>query len=341
MTSHDDLTRMVVSIEGCWSLKAWRTARRCRQQDIPYILTPRRRLEPWHTDSHSWLWRLPLLLVQRSMVKHAKAIRALTDQERRHLLRMTLTGVAGKAVRPWNVNVVTVAEHPSAAATADPAHAADSLDKLRRMVVDTHPFLCMTAEEIAAENRMLQAGIDSRNTKDDGSARADVPAVSDETWRKIQLHAADEGVADIIAGYGDTVNATRLTKATSKNTAPLPRDNALDWPLHLEEVSDEEKATAADTLVCTLLLNLRHELRRGTASKRHLADIYELLRYTDYDEDRVTRMLGRLNILRFTRRMTTILADTFGLGEGFAPAPSLDDSGTNRLRRRLHNLQIT
>lgn len=334
----DELYDKVVIIDGCRSLKAWRTARRCRRLDKPYILAPRRQLEPWHI-ARCPLRRLPLLLVQHSLIRNAKAIRAVTEQERRNLLRLTVFGVANSDVaEPWNANVVAVgARSPLSYPVARQEY---SLDNLLRKVVDTHPFLCMSPDETAAENRLLRVAIDSRHGNNDTMSTRDLPAVSDETLRKIRLHAIDEGVAHLIDGTAEAATIDRFAKTTKKNTSPLTRDSALTMPLHLEEVSDEEKATADDTLVCTMLLNLRFEIRRGTASKRHLTDVYELLRYTDYDEDRVARMLGRLHMQRFTRRLLAILDDALGLTEGFMPLPPLDDDGTRRLRNKLHCLQI-
>lgn len=330
------------------TLQTWRTARHCRRHDIPYILTPRRQLEPWHIANCNRLCRLPLLLLWRSMVRHAKAIRTTTAQEQHNLLRLTLLGHVGKPDNPWNANVVTIFERTAAdnnigntgqnSDTAGGTAVMDSLDTLRRKVVDTNPFLCMTDDEMAIENRLLRAGIDSHHNT--GNTREPLPTVSTETWRKIQLHAADEGVLDIIAPAGPMIHADRFAKTTKKDITPLPRDHALTMPLHLDEVCDEEKASTEDTLVCTMLLNLRYLINQRTASKRHLADIYELLRYTDYDEDRVIRMLDRLNMQRFTRRILAILAETFNLTEGFMPATALNDRKTRRLHGRLHQLQI-
>lgn len=330
----------VVNIHGCWSIAAWRAVRQCVKQRIPYILSTHRQLEPWHIADRYWLRKLPMLvLFQKTMVSKAAAILTSTSQEQDNILALSpFRGL--KRRKPLNDNVVAI--------TAASRDAAAEERALYRKVNDTFPFSSMDSNELTAENILLRIGLSqdtlSRSLTDDEYKT--VKNINDETWRHVCIHACNEGIigeiragADILRVSKAEINITdieRFSFTTQKNVRPLKKDTSHLMPLHLEEVADEEKATANDLLVMTMLLNLRFEIVKNTVSKRHIADIYSCLRFTDYDEEKVKRMLKRLHTLTFARRILTILHETLNLQDGFMPFQPLDDRGTTRLKRVLY-----
>lgn len=68
-----------------------------------------------------------------------------------------------------------------------------------------------------------------------------------------------------------------------------------------------------------MLVNARTLLRNGQMSVRHLADLYEVIKYLDYDEDRLVTITKELKMRKFLRRMLQVLADKVYLEEGFQP----------------------
>jgi hypothetical protein len=63
--------------------------------------------------------------------------------------------------------------------------------------------------------------------------------------------------------------------------------------------------------------NLRQETRKGTLSRRHLVETYERLRYEDFDEERLARMLRQAELDDFTVKLQQTLSQMLGLTEGF------------------------
>lgn len=330
----------VVNIHGCWSIGAWRAAKECIKERIPYIVSTHRELEPWHIADGYWLRKLPMLVVfQKKMVSKAAAIVTSTLQEQENMLAMSIIrGVRRR--KPLNDNVVAISAGSRGGAEEEVA--------LYSKVNDTYAFSAMDSNELTTEDILLRIGLGqdclSRTLRDDEYKR--VKNMNDETWRRVCIHACNEGImgeigagADILGVSKAKIDITHIERfgfTTRKNVKPLKKDESRVMPLHLEEVADEEKATANDVLVMTALLNLRYEIVKNTVSKRHIADIYSCLRFTDYDEGRVKRMLKRLHTLTFARRMLTILHETLGLEEGFMPFEPLDDGGTTRLKRVLY-----
>ena len=87
-------------------------------------------------------------------------------------------------------------------------------------------------------------------------------------------------------------------------------------------------------------MNLSQELKQKTLSKRHLIDLYKVLRYTDYDEDKITRMLKHLKLFHFTESLLQILHDSLALQEGFMPFDPRNNKRTKKIIQSLHNLNI-
>lgn len=328
----------VVHLHGCWSLSLWRAHLFCRRRGIAVVLSPHRMLEPWHIADGYWLRKLPMLLLfQLSMVRRAHALTADTAQERDNLLTLSIIPLLRRE-RPLNPNVAAVTDRDE-----DTARAA--MESIYRKVTDTYPSLCMSAADRRAENILLRIGmaqdrLSSALNEEELKAARDI---SDESWRRIQFHAHDEGVLTELRRGAETVRmaardidtskAERFIRSDHKNTDPLKTTEAMMHPLRLEEISDEEKAGSNDVLICTLMLNLRYEILHNTISKRHLCDMYAALRFTDFDEDRVMRMLSLLRMRKFARRILYVMTMMFRLEEGFACDTPLDDGETSRLMK--------
>lgn len=330
----------IVHIHGCWSLAVWRADMLCRKHNIIVVFSPHRMLEPWHIADGYWLKKLPMLLLfQRAILRHAKAVEADTAQERDNLLTLSVIPLL-KRKHPLNANIVATIRPKATSETAT-----DS--PLYRKVVDTYPRLCMTPADIRAENILLRLGMtqDSRNitlSEEELKASRDI---TDETWRRIQLHAYDEGVLEEVLRGAETVRIAarnidisgidRFERDKHTNNQPLKTTEAMMHPLRLEEISEEEKATANDIFICKVILNLRYEMLHDTISKRHLCDTYAALRFTDFDEDRVVKMLSLLQMRRFARRVLHIMTEMFRLEEGFTFDKPLNDDTTAKMRRRV------
>ena len=73
---------------------------------------------------------------------------------------------------------------------------------------------------------------------------------------------------------------------------------------------------------------------KRTLSMRHLADLYTMIKYNDYDEDRLAEVLRHMRLYRFSRRIIQLLIDYLHLEEGFTPFPPLADNGTKAIIKR-------
>ena len=111
-------------------------------------------------------------------------------------------------------------------------------------------------------------------------------------------------------------------------------------PFLLKEYSEEKHANEADVRVCTVMLNFIHELQKGTLSRRHIADLYSTLRFTDYNEKKVTDVLQLLKERKLAARIMQILYESLGLEEGFMPMEAKNDRGTRKIKQILYKANI-
>ena len=68
---------------------------------------------------------------------------------------------------------------------------------------------------------------------------------------------------------------------------------------------------------------------------RHLAELYDEVKYADYDETRFVEITKEMKLSKFSRRMLQILADDVYLEEGFMPDKPLDDRKTKKIREQF------
>ena len=87
--------------------------------------------------------------------------------------------------------------------------------------------------------------------------------------------------------------------------------------------------------ITIMLVNARTLLRSGQMSVRHLADLYEVIKYLDYDEDRLVTITKELKMRKFLRRMLQVLADKVYLEEGFQPDGPVNDRTTRKIESRI------
>lgn len=89
-----------------------------------------------------------------------------------------------------------------------------------------------------------------------------------------------------------------------------------------------------------MILNFIHEMQKGTLSRRHVADLYSTLRFTDYNERKVTDVLQLLKERKTLARILQILHESLGLEEGFMPMEAKNDRGTRKIKKLLYKANI-
>ena len=339
----------IVHIHVCWSWTAWRVMLWCHNHLKPVVISPGKQLMPWHVSHNYWLCKMPKLLIfQRWMIKNAQALIAVTEQEQQYLLKMGIYPSV-QHNETWNDRVVLI---PDARYTNKITE--ESMNvlylELYQKVLDSHSFMVMSKDDKLAENTLLRLGLsqdtDSQRISQEEAER--VRTLSEDSWRKILLHSEEEGVLQEIRQGASLLQIApqsiagldRFPSRGKKNNSPLAMDKAHIKPFLLKEYSEEKHANDADIRVCTVILNFIHELQKGSLSRRHIADLYSTLRFTDYNEKKVTDVLQLLKERKMAARILQILHESIGLEEGFMPMEAKNDMGTRKIKKLLYKANI-
>jgi hypothetical protein len=218
---------------------------------------------------------------------------------------------------------------------------------LYQKVIDSNSFRLMTEEDKEAESRMLHTALMAEQgiTKQ----QEDNQALSAASLRKILIHASDEGILSEVTTGGrlmqqetetfDIAHIERFPRKNKKRTEPLEQEKILGKsPLTkstLSNLRQDEKPSETELQLTTMLINIQHELKHQKLSRSHLTTFYRVLRFEEYDEDKLQRMLKQLKLQKFTARLMQILHEKYYLEEGYMPIPPIDDKRTNKLRKSL------
>ena len=329
----------IVHIHACWNLSAYRAQHWAMKQRVALILSPHNGMQPWRVHHHFWLHKLPLLILyQRHAIKAADAIHVFSQSEYQRM----------KAMR-WNNRLALVRNSTIDSRISDSQMTA-LLEAFYQKVIDSNSFRLMTAEEKSAENRMLheaifqEQGVTRSNKNDDQGVT--LPASS---LRKIFIHAHDEGILQEVetgarllqqeTDVPDWEHLQRFPRKNKKRAEPLEQEKILaKSPLTkstLSNLREDEKPSDTENKLTVMLINIQHELKHKKLSRGHLTTFYRLLRFGEYDEDKLQRMLKQLKLQKFTARLMQILQETYYLEEGYMPIPPIDDKRTKNIRKSL------
>lgn len=326
----------IVHIHTVWSIRTWCVERYVHAHKIPVVLSPGRELMPWHVQHHFWTQKLPMMLLfLQGTIRRAEAIQVEKKQEKDVLLTLSLLPNRENK-EPWNDRIENTR----------------NLEKLYKKVVDSNPFLYFHDKEKKAEDTLLRLGL-SRD-EESGIISTDsvttVQQLSPEAWRNIALHALDENILEEVsiaakslvqaAPLPDVTTIDRFKNVIKKEHKSLPMDKALMKRHQLAEAVDEKHASAAERNVCMATLNTMFLIEKECASRRILADLYSLLRFSDYDERRVEQMMDILGIRKEAARLLQILNESLGLEEGYMPFNPINDRKTEKLRKTFNQLNI-
>ena len=234
---------------------------------------------------------------------------------------------------PWNNRIAVI---PNSIVTNDITTEEMTRQMLRlyRKVIDSNAWIMMTDHAKTAENVLLRIGIShdpQSETMTDEQAEA-INQLDEESWRKIMIHADEEGVLEPVmraielqqfhAPTLDIQQIERFTPRIQKSLGPLDREKLLDHSLKTKfKFLWHDYGECPELDICRMTANAAYEMKKATLSRRHLADIYEVFKYEDFDEDKYAKMTKDADLYGFVVKLQTTLEEMLGLTEGFMPLP--------------------
>ncbi len=346
----------IVHIHSLWGTIQWRMFRWAEEARIPTVVSPYKSLMAWNYGTHYLTSKLPqLFLMQYSMIKRASAIHVITPQEYETVKTMSWYPDMRNSI-PWNdrCSLVALSKRQSDG-SCDTARLASEMYNLYRKVVDSNPFLLMTENDRKVEDMLLALGasvsenvlstdifLEIKKIKD--AARK----LSDEQWRRIQLHCSDQGVLPLVAkavetlelplAFLDVNNINRFTE--NKELPYLETAHAQIKVARMHQLSNDYNRYESERKLCVMLLNTKYLYRKGKLSRRNIADLYVAIRFGHYNEYVLENMLDEIDMRNFSARMFYVLHRFMLLEEGFVPFKMILDRETKKIINNLFKSNV-
>lgn len=334
----------IIHIHGCWNFQAARAEQWAEQKRFPVVLSLHGQMQPWHFHHHYFYSKLPkYLLFQRKAIQEAEALHVHGKMEFNRMKSIGANTRLGMVPDCIISNSLTAQQM------------AEKMMALYQKVIDSNTFRLMNKQELEAESTLLTLGL---------ALQAEAPVrlqdyaplsqLDIESWRKIFIHSIDEHTLPVIVRAAESIgvdvntidvdHVERFPQKLKKPDGDLPRERLIIKNTFLKTALDnakiDEKPDANELALSIMFANMKHHLSKGIVTRRHLANLYSQLRYTEYDEDKLQRMLHALKIEKFAARILHILGETFHLEEGYMPIEPIDDKTTKRIKQQLTKTNV-
>ncbi len=326
----------IVHIHTCWERKAATYANWAAKKHCAVVFSPHWALdERARTTEQKSTKTVKTLLYQAKMVRGMDALLVTNEQERKEILQLG-----------WTKRIDIVQDSVLNSSLNDDEMAQQTISFYRK-VLDTRYQFAMTAMEKDAVPSLLHVGLAQETTHNllPSDQLLNLRSLNPEQWRRIFLYADDEGIREIVdnsisrlqlnAPTIDTAAIERFPLLLPKETTSVDTDKVIgNQPMTRQRLSDySNKEDAIIKKIATIIANTRQIERKKKLSLRLLADLYTVIKYNDYDEDRLADVLRHLRLYRFSRRIIQLLAEKVLLKEGFMPIPPRDDRKTKGIKR--------
>ena len=215
-------------------------------------------------------------------------------------------------------------------------------------VLDTRYQVAMSSMENDAVYSLLHVGLAQETSHNllPSDQLLNLRSLNPAQWRRILLYSDDENIREIIddaisrlqlnAPNIETNTIQRFALVLPKERNPLNQKKIVGTkPLTRQRLNDNINSDETIVRTIAIMLANAHQLdRKQILSMRHLADLYTMIKYNDYDEDRLAEVLRHMRIYRFSRRIIQLLVDKLHLEEGFRPFSPLADNGLKAILKR-------
>lgn len=334
----DEQNPDIVHIHGCWDRYAYKFMKVAIRQGYAVVFSPHGEIGTYSMrNEHHIAKTVKLVEYQRWMVKHSEALLVTSEDERNSLLALG-----------WQKRI-DVIKAPILDSSLSGKDMAEQMLWFYGKVLDTRYRRVMSDSEKEAIRSILHVGMAHDETMPllDSDRILTLRGLRPDQWRRILLYGDDEDIRHVIDIAAqrmqlsipaiDTNQISRYPVDEPKAMGELPYDRLIGGNKllgrKLREVTADDPAELQQ--LTTMIINARTLLRKGQMSMRHLAELYDFIKYVDYDESRLVDICKEMKLRKFLRCMLQVLADEVYLEEGFMPDEPLNNRMTARIRSSL------
>lgn len=313
----------LVHVFGCWNRTAAAMIFKARRRDIPTVYSPLGGLMPWKLKEQKYDRQLKMLSFQKRMTAEARAILAFSKLEAEQILKSKWNERVQQTGNPFVTNQISEDE------MLREVHA------FYQKVLDSNSSSLLDRNMLGIIGSLLQASLDKDAfLNEDHKARLlkATQNLKDEDWRNIFLYASDELIID------------RLRQGIAYLKIPAP-----DIPLQeIDRFAPTHQYTGQSiTMVgaepekelAKVFRMLYSEVDHDSMPLSHLADLYQILRFVNYDENEFENIIRKGRQEKFVARILGTMAEILNLTEGFMPIPPINDGETDKLIKNITKIR--
>lgn len=323
IASFKNTSPTLIHIFGCWNYAAGMMLFKAHKAGIPTIYSPLGGLQPWILKKHKGDKQIKQFAYQKRMTSLASAVHITNKLEYENLLKLN-----------WN-NRLQIIENKEVTNCISEEEMGSRMLVFYQKVLDSNTYSLIDKEKFCIIKNLLQAGIDKdfyRNNETKKDLVNRLQNLKNEEWRHIFLYASQELILDKIYD-----GLTRL----QFHTPPFNFNQIERFPTsnHYSNKKITIDPNKLEESLCKAFHALHEELKHQTAPLSHLCDLYELLRFTSYNEDLFAELIDKSGLYKFTSRIIGVLQDCIGLTEGFMPILPIHDKETDKIKRDLTKIR--
>ncbi|WP_449034037.1 glycosyltransferase [Prevotella sp.] len=344
LTSTDDFQKVaeketpdIIHIHACWDYLAAKRAQWAVKKGYAVVLSTHWGLnEPIRSNEQRIRKFIKQMMYQQKTVHQVDAMLVTNEKERQMALTLG-----------WQKRI-DVIPNSLLNSSISASEMAEQTILYYNKVLDTRYQVAMSSMENDAVYSLLHVGLARETTHNllPSDQLLNLRSLNPAQWRRILLYSDDENIREIIddaisrlqlnAPNIETSTIQRFALVLPKERNPLNQKKIVGTkPLTRQRLNDNINSDETIVRTIAIMLANAHQLdRKQTLSMRHLADLYTMIKYNDYDEDRLAEVLRHMRIYRFSRRIIQLLVDKLHLEEGFRPFSPLADNGLKAIMKR-------
>lgn len=344
LTSTDDFQKVaeketpdIIHIHACWDYLAAKRAQWAVKKGYAVVLSTHWGLnEPIRSNEQRIRKFIKQMMYQQKTVHQVDAMLVTNEKERQMALTLG-----------WQKRI-DVIPNSLLNSSISASEMAKQTILYYNKVLDTRYQVAMSSMENDAIYSLLHVGLARETTHNllPSDQLLNLRSLNPAQWRRILLYSDDENIREIIddaisrlqlnAPNIETNTIQRFALVLPKERNPLNQKKIVGTkPLTRQRLNDNINSDETIVRTIAIMLANAHQLdRKQTLSMRHLADLYTMIKYNDYDEDRLAEVLRHMRIYRFSRRIIQLLVDKLHLEEGFRPFSPLADNGLKAIMKR-------
>lgn len=301
-TCINEVNPHIVHVHGSWDVRPAIVRYCASRQNMVTIVSPHRGMSPELIDIDFWksrIWRM--VAYQAMMISKSTAVVAVSDKEKKDLLDLGLKR---------RIEVLPDMQEQQSSLLGP------VLIEAYRKALDTSYRRFLLDEERAFLKNLVRKAVADEDVK------ADIPALNGLSFRRISFLAYDEGATELMQQGAkkadiylpeaiDVENIPRYKSRKSKILKTLDEMSQHVWVDGIDSNLTEERKAVR------LILQAK-EMTFHRLTLNNWVELYNLFRYSDFNEEIVGKELTQRNLKGFVKRLQKQLVKRFELKEGYA-----------------------